>query len=85
MSSDWITIDGVAGHKGPDLGGVGRRLKKDALRRQILNGGTTMPAFGDALSGDDVEALARYLERCRARNSAERTIGSAGAKAPSEK
>ena len=58
-------IGGIGGHKGPDLSGVGRRKKKDALREQILNGGGAMPAFREALAGDEVAALVTYLQHCR--------------------
>jgi ubiquinol-cytochrome c reductase cytochrome b subunit len=61
------TIRGVGGHKGPDLSGVGRRLKKDAIQRQILHGGAEMPAFGDALPSEQIAALAKYLSHCRAK------------------
>lgn len=60
-------IGGIGGQKGPDLSGVGRRKNKKALRKQILEGGGAMPAFREALSGDEVEALVRYLQHCRAK------------------
>lgn len=59
------TIRGAGGHKGPDLSGVGRRLNKDAIDRQIVNGGDVMPAFGDVLAQQEIEALTDYLHRCR--------------------
>jgi mono/diheme cytochrome c family protein len=59
------TIRGVGGHKGPDLSGVGRRLKKDAIQKQITSGGSTMPAFGDALPGEEIAALVKYLHHCK--------------------
>ena len=58
-------IGGIGGHKGPDLSGVGRRKNKNALRQQILEGGGAMPAFREALTGDEVDALVRYLQHCR--------------------
>ena len=60
-------IRGVGGHKGPDLSGVGRRLKKDAIQRQIMHGGAEMPAFGDALPSEQIAALVKYLSHCRAK------------------
>ena len=60
-------IGGIGGIKGPDLSGVGRRRDKKALRKQILEGGGSMPAFREALSDDEVEALVRYLQHCRAK------------------
>lgn len=58
-------IRGAGGHKGPDLSGVGRRLKKDAIQSQIVKGGDAMPAFGEALPGDEIAALVKYLHHCR--------------------
>ena len=58
-------IHGEGGHKGPDLSGVGRRLKKDAIRKQILVGGDAMPGFADALEPAEIDALTSYLERLR--------------------
>jgi mono/diheme cytochrome c family protein len=60
-------IRGVGGHKGPDLSGVGRRLKKDAIQKQIVQGGAAMPAFGDALPSEQIAALVKYLNHCRAK------------------
>jgi ubiquinol-cytochrome c reductase cytochrome b subunit len=64
------TIRGLGGHKGPDLSGVGRRLKNPAIERQIVQGGDTMPAFGDALQPVEVTALVKYLRHCRDRKPA---------------
>ncbi len=58
-------IEGVGGDKGPDLSGVGRRLKKSALERQIVQGGDAMPAFGQVLPSEEIAALVGYLHKCR--------------------
>ncbi len=58
-------IRGVGGRRGPDLSGVGRRLKKDAIRNQILKGGDAMPEFADALQPEEIDALSVYLVRLR--------------------
>ena len=58
-------IRGIGGHKGPDLSGVGRRLKKNSIHRQILAGGLAMPAFGQALPNEEILALVKYLQHCR--------------------
>jgi len=58
-------IRGVGGVKGPDLSGVGRRLKQSMIEHQIVAGGGAMPAFGDALAPAEVTALVKYLHRCR--------------------
>ena len=68
------TIRRNGGHRGPDLSGVGRRKSKTAIRNQILYGSKVMPAFGDALSPDQVNDLVAYLRSCKDRtaNSATR-------------
>jgi len=60
-------IRGVGGHKGPDLSGVGRRLKKAAIEKQIVDGGDAMPAFGEALPSQEIAALTKYLSKCKAK------------------
>lgn len=59
------SIRNEGGHKGPDLSGVGRRLKKDQMRRQIVDGSKVMPPFGEDLQGADLEDLLAYLHSCR--------------------
>lgn len=59
------TIRGVGGAKGPDLSGVGRRLKEAQMRRQIVQGGDVMPSFGDALQETELSDLLSYLRSCR--------------------
>jgi mono/diheme cytochrome c family protein len=59
------TIRGVGGNKGPDLSGAGRRLKKDAIERQIVSGGGAMPEFGDVLPADEIKVLVKYLHKCK--------------------
>jgi mono/diheme cytochrome c family protein len=61
------TIRGVGGHKGPDLSGVGRRLNKDGIEKQIVHGGGEMPAFGEALPQEEIAALVAYLHERRDR------------------
>ena len=63
-------IRGFGGRRGPDLSGVGRRLKKDAIRNQILKGGDAMPAFEDALRPEEIDALTVYLVKLRDRTPA---------------
>ncbi|MGA3373108.1 MAG: cytochrome c [Terracidiphilus sp.] len=59
------TIRNAGGHKGPDLSGVGRRLKKAQIQNQIVNGSKLMPPFGDDLRAADLDALLAYLKSCR--------------------
>ncbi|MGD0096696.1 MAG: cytochrome c [Terracidiphilus sp.] len=59
------SIRNQGGHKGPDLSGVGRRMNKDRMRMQIVDGSKSMPPFGDDLQGADLEDLLAYLHSCR--------------------
>ena len=54
-------VDGVGGEKGPNLSGVGRELKPDQIRRQILEGGDAMPPFADVLAPSETDLLVGYL------------------------
>lgn len=55
-----VNATGIA-DKGPDLSTVGKRLKKEAITQQIVNGGGGMPAFGTSLQPDEIEALVAFL------------------------
>jgi mono/diheme cytochrome c family protein len=59
------SIRGSGGHRGPDLSGVGRRKNASALRKQIIYGSKTMPAFGDILSSQEIDDLVAYLRSCK--------------------
>jgi len=59
------SVRNAGGHKGPDLSGVGRRLTKDQMRRQIVEGSKLMPPFRDDLQGADLADLIAYLHSCR--------------------
>lgn len=54
-------VDGIGTDKGPDLSGVGRQLHKPEIAKQIHDGGKEMPAFGDALTDDEIQQLVEYL------------------------
>ena len=54
-------VDGIGGEKGPDLSGVGRELKPDKIRTQILEGGGAMPPFADVLAPGETDLLVSYL------------------------
>ena len=58
-------MNGEGGTKGPDLSGVGRRMKPEAIKIQIQQGKGAMPPFQDALSDDEINALVRYLQAAR--------------------
>jgi ubiquinol-cytochrome c reductase cytochrome b subunit len=53
---------GIPG-KAPSLLTVGKRMKKDAIEKQIHDGGKNMPAFGDALQPDEITALVNMLAK----------------------
>jgi mono/diheme cytochrome c family protein len=59
------TLHGAGGHKGPNLSGVGRRLKSGAIESQIVVGGGEMPAFGEALPHAEIVTLVKYLHKQR--------------------
>jgi mono/diheme cytochrome c family protein len=63
------SIRGVGGAKGPDLSSVGRRLKKESMRKQIVDGSKRMPPFGDDLQTQEIKDLIAYLHSCRDRKS----------------
>lgn len=58
-------MNGVGGHKGPDLSDIGKRMPKSAMREQILNGSKVMPAFKDVLAPGEINDLIAYLHSCR--------------------
>jgi ubiquinol-cytochrome c reductase cytochrome b subunit len=59
------SIGNTGGTKGPHLDAVGKRLKKDQIEHQIMNGSLAMPSFAEALSPDEVHTLVEYLHSCR--------------------
>ena len=58
-------VDGIGGHRGPDLAEVGTRLTKDQLVRQVVQGGGNMPAYGKNLSPYEVEAVVSFMVALR--------------------
>lgn len=53
--------DAAGTERAPDLSTVGKRLSKEQIEHQIRNGGKSMPAFGDALEPDQIQALVEFL------------------------
>jgi mono/diheme cytochrome c family protein len=51
---------GSTGAVGPPLDGID--LSKDQIAAQVRNGGGGMPAFGDRLSDDEIDAVADFVE-----------------------
>jgi ubiquinol-cytochrome c reductase cytochrome b subunit len=61
-------LEGVGGHRGPDLTTVGTRLSRNQLIDQISNGspgGGYMPAYGKHVSPAEMEALVAFLGSLR--------------------
>jgi len=56
------------GRRGPALDGVGTRLTRDQLIRQVLQGGGNMPAYAKNLSPPEVTALVAFLQSLRPAN-----------------
>jgi mono/diheme cytochrome c family protein len=54
-------VDGIGTDRGPGLGSVGRKLRPVQIEKQIHDGGAQMPAFGDALTSDEIRQLVVYL------------------------
>ena len=54
---DWSGTD-----RGPDLRGIGKRSKRDAIDKQIRAGGGGMPAFGEVLTDMQIVQLVDFLE-----------------------
>ena len=55
--ADWSGTD-----RGPDLRGIGKRMKRDEIDRQIRTGGGGMPAFGDVLTDMQIVQLVDFLD-----------------------
>lgn len=55
----------LSGKVGPDsdLRTVGSRMTKEAIAKQITDGGDIMPAFASKLSSDDIDKLADWLSQ----------------------
>ena len=54
-------IDGRGTDKAPDLSTIGKRWSKEQIEHQIREGGNSMPAFGDVLQPDQIQALVAFL------------------------
>jgi mono/diheme cytochrome c family protein len=54
-------VGGIGTDRGPELSSVGRKLHPPEIEKQIQNGGSQMPAFGDALTNDEMKQLVAYL------------------------
>ncbi|MGC9157949.1 MAG: cytochrome b N-terminal domain-containing protein [Terracidiphilus sp.] len=59
------SLGGVGGRRGPALDAVAARMTEDQIIRQVLQGGGNMPAYGNALSPAETDALTRFLMTLR--------------------
>lgn len=59
------SLEGVGGLRGPALDSIATRMTEDQLIRQVLQGGGNMPAYGDALSPPETQALVSFLMTLR--------------------
>jgi len=75
-------LDGLGGHRGPDLTTVGTRLTRDQLVDQVSNGtpgGGNMPAYGKQMSPAEMTVLVEFLTSLRPDGQAPPTTRIAGA------
>jgi ubiquinol-cytochrome c reductase cytochrome b subunit len=59
------TVGKTGGTRGPNLSAIGKMLSKNAIRKQIVYGGKSMPPFGTILEKSDLNALVAYLQSLR--------------------
>ena len=59
--------------KAPDLRTLGHRMKVDEIRHQIVDGGKEMPAFGEALTPEETDALVAWVHSLKAPAKARKT------------
>jgi len=62
------TMGNTGGTRGPNLSGIGRTAKPEAMRKQIVEGGKGMPAFGEILQPNELDDLIAYLRSCKAKS-----------------
>lgn len=62
------SLDGVGGQRGPALDSIAARMTEDQIIRQVLQGGGNMPAYGNALSPAETQALVSFLMTLRGPN-----------------
>ena len=60
-----LAAAGAEGHVGPSLDNPG--LTEDLVVQRVTNGSGPMPAFGDQLSPEEIQALAAYVAHSRSK------------------
>ena len=58
-------IESYGGQRGPNLTNVGNRLSTEQLTVRILNGGNGMPAYGNNMKPEEMQALLAFLQTRR--------------------
>lgn len=61
------TMGSTGGTRGPNLSGIGRTAKPEEMRKQIVQGGKGMPAFGEVLQPNELDDLIAYLRSSKAK------------------
>ena len=59
---------GINGHNGPNLHESAFAKSYDNVVDRVTNGSTTMPAFEDVLSKDEIAAVAKYISEVIAKD-----------------
>lgn len=55
------TVDGTGGNGGPDLTKIPTAKDLAAVKDQVRNGGSGMPAFGDTLDDAEIESVSEHV------------------------
>jgi ubiquinol-cytochrome c reductase cytochrome b subunit len=62
------SLAGAGGLRGPALDTIATRMTEDQIIRQVLQGGGNMPAYGNALTPSETQALVAFLTTLRGNN-----------------
>ena len=68
-------IDGIGGHRGPDLSNIGEQLTREDLIIRINNGGYNMPSFAGSVNSEELSKIVDFLMTRISRKTASRRRG----------